>query len=88
MSTLFITLMVISVGWGIASFMVVTSYLSSRGVKINYLFLRVLMFKYVNEYHRLTKEERGRPGLWHYSFVISMCLTFVFAVLGLTLRGR
>jgi len=88
MSTLLLALAFICVGWGVVSFIVVTDYLSKRGVKINFLLIRILMFKYMNQYHRMTKEERGKPGPWYYSFLVSMWLAAALVIIGLILRAR
>ena len=86
MSSLFFTLAILSVAWGIVSSIVIVSFLSSRGIKINLIFLRVMVLKYIHEYHRITREERGKPGPWFYSYIISMNLALVFAIAGLVLR--
>lgn len=86
MSSIFIALALISVLWGIVSSMVVVSYLSARGLRINYVFLKVLVMKYMRQYHEITTREKGRPGPWFYSYVISMVLALGFAIAGLSLR--
>ncbi|MBI4720504.1 MAG: hypothetical protein HY770_04665 [Chitinivibrionia bacterium] len=86
MSAFFLTLAFLSVAWGIVSMIAVVSFLSSRGVKINYFLIRILIFRYVNEYHKLTKQERGKPGRWYYSYIISMNTALVCAIIGLLLR--
>ena len=65
----------------------ITSFLSNRGVKINYLLLIVLIFKYVHQYRKITMEETGKVGPWFYSFVTAMMLTLLFAVIGLILKA-
>jgi uncharacterized oligopeptide transporter (OPT) family protein len=67
MSDLFFVLAIVSVGWGIVSSIVISSFLSNRGVKINLLFFRVLVLKYIHQYHRITMQENGKPGPWFYS---------------------
>lgn len=86
MSNLFLTLAILSAVWGIVSAMVIVSFLASRGNKINLLLLRVLILKYLNQYHSITSQENGKPGPWFYSYILSMNLALVFAILGLVLR--
>ena len=86
MSQFFLALALLSALWGIVSSIVVASYLSARGVRINYVFFRVLVLKYMRDYHAMTMRDTGRPGLWFYSYVVSMMLALAFAVLGLALR--
>jgi len=86
MSTPLLILAIISALWGIFSSLVMASFLSKNGVKINYLFFRVLMLKYIHQYRKITEQENGRPGWWFYSFVISINLALVSAIAGIALR--
>jgi len=65
--------------------MVIASFLSRRGIKVNYVFIRVLILKYIHQYRKITMQEKGRPGPWFYSFVISMNLALVFAIVRIVL---
>ncbi len=85
-SGLLLGLALLSVGWGIVSGIVITSFVSERGTKINYFLYRIYIIKYVNQYKQITEEENGKPGPWFYSFVISMNLTWVFAIIGILLK--
>ena len=87
MSTLFFVLALIGVVSGIVSSIVITSLLSKRGIKINYPFIKVLIIKYVHQYRKITQQETGKPGPWFYSYVISMNLALVFAIIGIVLKA-
>jgi len=80
MSTVFIVLALTCVACGITAAMMITSFLSKRGVKINYVVLRLLIFGYVRQYRQVTMEESGKPGPLFYMFVTSWILALVFAV--------
>ena len=86
MSKLFIILTLLSAAWGAVSSLMIASFISKRGTKINFLFFRVLVLKYIHEYHKITKQENGKPGPWFYSYIISMNLALVFAIVGLLLK--
>jgi hypothetical protein len=86
LGNIFIGIALASVAWGIVSSIVIASYLSRRGRKINLLFFRILMLKYIHEYYEITQQESGKPGSWFYSYVVSMNLALVTAVIGLALR--
>ncbi len=86
MGSLLLILAILSAFWAVASSLVIASFLSKRGVKINYLFFKVLMFKYIRQYRAITMQESGRPGPWFYSFVISMNLALLLAAVGMVLR--
>ena len=86
MSTSFLVLAILSALWGVVSSLVIASFLSKRGVRINYPFLKVLMLKYIHQYRKMTMQENGRPGPWFYSFVISMNLALAFTAAGIMLQ--
>ncbi len=75
-----------SVAWGVVSAVVIASYLSSRGRKLNFFLFRILILKYIHEYYEITQQENGKPGSWFYSYVVSMNLALVLAVIGLILK--
>jgi hypothetical protein len=87
MGDLFLGLALLSVAWGIVSSIVIASYLSRKGIKINLLFFRILVLKYIHQYHRITRQENGRPGPWFYSYIVSMNLALVCAIAGLIFRN-
>ena len=86
MLEIFLGLALISIAWGAVSSIAITSFLSKRGHKINYLFLRVLILKYIHEYAKIIKEKTGKTGGWFYSYIISMNLALLFALIGLILK--
>jgi hypothetical protein len=85
-SNIFVGLALLAVVWGIVSSMKIVAHLASRGVRINYIFLRVMILRYIGMYHDMTAREAGRPGPWYYSYIASMLLALLFAVVGLALR--
>jgi hypothetical protein len=86
-SNVLVGLALICVLWGIVSSIKIVQYLSARGVGINYFFLRVMILKYISQYHDMTARHDGKPGSWYYSYVTAMLLALVLAVVGLSLRS-
>ena len=86
MSNIFLGLALVSVFWGIVSSIKIVSFLQSRGKKINFFLIRLLIIKYVHDYQVITTEENGQPGPWFYSYVTAMNLALVCAIVGLLLR--
>jgi len=86
MSQPFFILALASGVWGVVLSIVITAFLARRGVKINYVFIKVLILKYVHQYRKITMQENGRPGPWFYSYVISMNLALVLAIVGIMLK--
>ena len=89
MSTLFFILALIGVACGIAASVMIASFLSNlskRGVRINYLFIRLFIFRYVRQYRKITMEETGKPGPLFYWFITSWNVALVFAIVGIALE--
>lgn len=86
MSTIFLVLALICVAAEIISSIAVTAYVSRRGIKINYLLWRIMIFKYFNDYCRLTREETGRNGIWYYLSITAMILALIFVIIGVILK--
>jgi uncharacterized oligopeptide transporter (OPT) family protein len=86
MSNLFFLLAILCAAWGIVSSIVIASFLSKHGIKINWLFFRILVLKYIHQYHEITTQENGKPGPWFYSYIISMNLALASAILGIVFK--
>ena len=82
----FFVLAIICVLWGVASSVLIISFVSKRGIKINYLLLRIYIYKYVNQYRKITIEETGKVGPLFYSFITSFILALIFAIAGIVLK--
>ncbi len=83
--TIFFILAIASAWWGIVSSIVIVSFLKKHGIRINYLLLRILILKYLHQYHQITQQETGKPGPWFYSYIISMLLALIFMIIGIVL---
>ena len=78
---------IVSVIFGIVFMIMIVSFLSNRGIKINYIFLRLYIIKYIHQYRKITIEENGKPGYLFYAFIVSMNYALVLAVIGIILRN-
>jgi len=85
-SNTFLVLAVLGLAWGIANMIRITAWLQRRGVKINDLFLRVLIIRYVHQYREMSRAEFGQVGPLFYNYVIAMNVALVCAVMGLVMR--
>lgn len=86
MSEAFLILAFISIAWGIVSTIAVANFLQKKGNKIIFLLINVMIFRYINDYHKITMEETGKAGFWYWSFVISMNCALLFAIIGMILN--
>ena len=87
MSMFFFIPALVSVIFYIVFMIMIVSFLSKRGIKINYIFLRLYIIKYIHQYRKITIEESGKPGNLFYAFIVSMNLALVLAVIGIILRN-
>jgi len=87
MSMFFFIPALVSFIFGIVFMIMITSFLSNRGIKINYIFLRLYIIKYVHQYRKITVEENGKPGNLFYPYIVSMSLALVLAVIGIILKN-
>jgi hypothetical protein len=65
----------------------IVAALDRRNIKTNFLWIRLLIFKYVSQYRKITLEETGRVGSLFYLWILSINLALVSAVAGLILRA-
>lgn len=64
----------------IISSIIIVSELKKRGIKINFIFIRLLIPFYVHKYKKLTIEESGRAGKMFYLWVVSINSALVFGI--------
>lgn len=86
LSNVLLGIALVSVVWGVVSSLMIAGALQRRGTKINWIFLKIMIIKYVGQYREVTRSETGRIGPWYYAFIIAMNLALVTAVAGLILR--
>jgi len=85
MPNVFFVVAIVCAMWGIVSSFMIVSFLSKRGYSINWFFLKIMILKYIHEYHGITTKENGKPGLWFYSYITSMILALIFVAVGMAL---
>ncbi len=66
--------------WFIVSMAAITEFNRTRGIKINWILIRLKIFQYVNNYREITLKENGKPGFWYYSFLASFTIFLILAV--------
>ena len=86
-SNLYFGLAIVSAVWSVVSSIMIASYLSQRGVKVNLLFLRLFAINNVREYQKLTGDETGKSDPWFQSFTVSMKVALVTGLAGIILKA-
>jgi hypothetical protein len=54
--------------------------LQKRGVPVSFLWLRLLILKYLHEYAKVTREQTGRVGPLFYHYVVPLNVALVLVV--------
>jgi hypothetical protein len=77
---MFIGLALVSVIVNVVISVLITAALEKRNIKINFLFLRLLILKYVKQYRDITLQETGRVGVLFYCWLVSINLALFSAI--------
>lgn len=85
-TTIFVGISVIAVAWYVTTTILIYDVLRRRNVGVSFLFLRVLILKYVSQYKEITLKERGKVGPLFYHWIISINIALVSAILILLTR--
>ena len=87
LSNVFLVLAIICLLCGVVSSIMITSFVSRRGTKINYFLIRIYIYKYINQYRKITEDETGKVGPLFYLFIVSFILALLFAVVGAIMKA-
>jgi hypothetical protein len=87
MENVFLTAAIICVFIGVGTSIAIVSYLQERGVKINWVLLRLFLPSYVSQYKKMTTEKNGKPGNLYYIFVVCMVSAAIMAIAGLLMKN-
>lgn len=72
--------------WAITAAITIASELRRRGMPVSYVWLRVMILKYLHEYAKVTQEETGRVGPLFYHYVVplnaALLLVIITAIIG------
>ncbi len=86
MAKLLLIAALVFVGLFVIFSMMIVHELIRRGVKINFILLRLYIIKYIHHYKQLTLKETGKVGPLYYPCVTSVTLALVLAITGLLLK--
>jgi len=86
MANAILILALVFVGLFVIFSIMIVHELSKRGVKINFILLRLYIVKYIHQYKQLTLKETGKIGPLYYPCIVSVSLALVLAIVGLVLR--
>ena len=87
MPNILLILALISVCIFVVFSMMIVHQLTKRGVKINFLLLRLLIIKYIHQYRKITVEETGKIGPLYYPCLVSVNLALVLVLIHFLLKA-
>lgn len=72
--------------WAISAAIMIAADLQKRGMPVSYVWLRVMILKYLHQYAKVTQEETGRVGPLFYHYVVplnvALALVIISAIIG------
>jgi hypothetical protein len=77
---LLMSLAILCAVWGVVASVLIVVDLKRRGVSVSFLWMRLLILKYLHEYSKITREETGRVGPLFYHYVVPLNVALVLAV--------
>jgi hypothetical protein len=81
-----IALSVICVIWNVVTSLIIYDALQRCGIRVSFLWLRMLAPKYASQYKEITKAETGRVGPLFYHWIVSINLAWIFAIAAIISR--
>lgn len=78
--SILIGIAVVAAMCGVVTTILIYNYLSRKGCDVSFLFLKVLILKYLGQYRKITLQETGKVGPLFYSYIISMNLALVAVI--------
>jgi hypothetical protein len=86
LSGILVVLAAISVVWYVVSSLLIYEQLRKRGMKVSFLWLRVMILTDADQYRRATREETGKTGPLFYHWIVSIYAALVCVILALLTR--
>lgn len=77
---IFVVIGLLCAVWAVTASILIARDVQRRGVEVSFLWLRLMILKYLHDYARLTREETGRVGPLFYHYVVPLNVALVIAV--------
>jgi hypothetical protein len=66
--------------WAVVAAVLIAADVRRRGVSVSFVWLRLMILRYLHEYARLTREETGRVGPLFYHYVLPLNVALVIVI--------
>ena len=67
--------------WAVVAAVLLAADVRKRGVSVSFLWLRLMVLKYLHEYARLTREETGHVGPLFYHYVVPLNVALLIFII-------
>ena len=81
-----IPLILVAATWHVVASIMVVQNLRRRGLPVNFLLIRLLLPKYLNQYRGITTRETGHCGSLFYHAVISILIALATALVMVAMK--
>ena len=78
--TILVGLLLVCAIWAVTAAVLIARDLEKRGIPVSFVWLRLMILKYLHQYSKITREERGRVGPLFYHYVVPLNVALVLAV--------
>ena len=73
-------LLLVCATWAVTAAVLIARDLGKRDIPVRLVWLRLMIFKYLHQYSKITREETGRVGSLFYHYVVPLNVALVLAV--------
>ena len=84
--TAFLIIGLFAMVWYVVTSLLIYKELQKRGVKMNFLLLRMFIIKYASHYKEITRKETGKTGPLFYHWIISINIALLMMLLIILFR--
>ena len=78
--TILVGLLLVCAIWAVTAAVLIARDLEKRGIPVSFVWLRLMILKYLHQYSKITREEKGRVGPLFYHYVVPLNVALVLAV--------
>ena len=76
-----IGLLLICAVWAVAASLLIVRDLDKRGIPVSLLWMRLMIFSYLGQYIKITREETGKIGPLFYHYVAPLNTAVIIAIM-------
>jgi hypothetical protein len=71
--------------WSVTALMLISGKVSRSGIRVRFLLITILFFRYISVYEDLTRKETGKTGPLVYHFAIPLWIALILVIIWIIL---